>query len=242
MRTWQPIDDNLIAVGQRVLRFWLNADGKLLVTAAIIPTAQGIADGTPTAFPGTTQFNSTPLWQSADGGARWKVLPPPVLSNNLSMRNWTVQQPVEHGQAWHICADEVASDGRTTVGIVCTSDGGRTWSARPYLCVSAPCPADRSGTGGNGGETLMADGSLVFIMPDKSLHLGLYRLPAHSSQWEYLGPVNGANALFYAPTSTSGGVIWLFAGGVAVQANLSGVIGSHMASLPNVPLSTAAYP
>jgi len=232
----------LIAVGQSVIRFWLNPDGKLLVTAAIIPTTQGIADGTPTAFPGQTQYNSTPLWQSDDGGAHWNVLPPPMLSDNLSMRAWTVQQPVERGQAWHICADEMASDGRTTVGVVCTSDGGNTWAARPYLCVSAPCPAGTSSGFAGSGDTLTPDGAILMMAPDKSVHLGLYRLPAHSTQWEYLGPVNGSNAFFYAPTSASDGVIWLYAGGVAVQANLSGIIGGHLGSLPNVLLSTATFP
>ncbi len=242
LRSWRSIDDNLIAVGQSITRFWLNPDGKLLVTAAIISTTQGNADGTPTALPGQVLYNSTPLWQSADGGAHWNVLPLPILSDNLSMRAWTVQQPIEHGQAWHICVNEVTSDGKTTLGIVCTFDGGATWSARPYLCTDAPCAVGVSSGFAGFGATPAADGSLLFMAPNKASQLGLYRLPAHSTQWEYLGPVNGSNAFFYAPTSTGGGVIWLYAGGVDVEANLSGIIGGHLGSLPNVLLSTATFP
>lgn len=124
------------------------------------------------------------------------------------------------------------------MGIVCTFDGGHTWAARLYLCTSAPCSAEGYI---EFGETLAADGSVLLIAPDKSMRLGLYRLPAHSSQWEYLGSVNGSNALVYAPISTGGGVIWLYAGGGS-PSNLSGSIGSHFGSLPNVLLSTATYP
>lgn len=238
LRSWQPIDTKLIAVGQGVSWFWLNPDGELLVTAVAIPAAQ---EGTPTPLPGQVVYNSTPFWQSGDGGAHWNVLPPPILSGNVSMGAWAVQQPIEHGQSWRLCFNEMSSDSRSAMGIVCTFDGGHTWAARPYLCTSAPCSAEGPIGYIEFGETLAADGSVLLIAPDKSMRLGLYRLPAHSSQWEYLGSVNGSNALVYAPISTGGGVIWLYAGGGS-PSNLSGSIGSHLGSLPNVLLSTAIYP
>lgn len=236
LQSWRPIDTGLIALGQIVTGFWLNPDGELLVQAALAPPiARG---GTPTPLPGQVMYNNTPLWQSDDGGANWNVLPPPILSGNLSIGAMTVEQPGTNNQPWHICADEVTSGGRTVLGLVCTFDSGRTWVARPYLCTNAPCA---TGVTSGFGATFAADGSILMIAPDKAAHLGLYRLPAHSSQWEYLGSVNGSNAFFYAPTSGGGGVIWLYAGGGS-PANLSGSIGGHLGSLPNVLLSTAAFP
>jgi hypothetical protein len=85
---------------------------------------------------------------------------------------------------------------------------------------------------------LAADDSILVIASDSTYHLGFYRLPAHSSQWQYLGPVTGANAFLYAPSS-DGGVIWLYAGGTYL-AHLSGIIGGHQ-SLPGT-LSTATFP
>ena len=85
---------------------------------------------------------------------------------------------------------------------------------------------------------IASDGALLAGEPDSSYHDGLYRLPEDSSQWEYLGPVSGG---FFAPASSAGGVVWSFAGGVYME-NLSGNIGGHLGSLPNVLLSTASYP
>ncbi len=87
---------------------------------------------------------------------------------------------------------------------------------------------------------LTADNSILRISLDSASRVGLYRLPAHSNQWQYLGTVNGSSAFLYA-SSSGGGVIWLYAGGTYL-AHLSGNIGGHLASLPSVLLSTASYP
>ncbi|HEY7339234.1 MAG TPA: zf-HC2 domain-containing protein, partial [Ktedonobacterales bacterium] len=161
LRTWQPIDGALTdpVQNQGVTRFWLNPDGELLAEAT---TSTTNANGIP-----TTTGRS--LWLSDDGGAHWSAFPLPNLGgggvSNSFIGSWTVQQPTTHGQAWRLCADEMASDGRTTMGIVCTSDGGHTWTTRPYLCVSAPCLAGTSPGFAGSGDTLTADGSLLFIAP-----------------------------------------------------------------------------
>ena len=239
LRTWRPIDRQLLAMGQSVTQFWARPDGALLVTTAL-DSASFAAPLTPTATQDQPSHNGAPLWQSADGGGAWNVLLPPILSGDLSMGAITVGQPTGQ-QPWRICARETPPDGRTFVGIICTFDGGQTWSVRPYLCASAPCPAVTPIGFAGDGDTLAADNSLLIMAPDKNVRLGLYRLPAHASQWEYLGPANGSNTFFYAPAS-HGGVLWLFAGGIAVHANLSGVIGGHLGSVPTTALAAASYP
>lgn len=231
LRSWRPIDSGLVALGKSVSQVWVRPDGELLVEAATVSS-----------WLRQPSSDRTLLWRTEDSGAHWNLFLLPALGNNDGFGAMIVQQPIAGGQPWRICADTVDVSSLRPTGIVCTLDGGKTWTVRPYLCTSAPCGAMFAQGFAGLSETLTADGSLLMLASDESDHSGLYHLPAHSTQWEYLGPVNGSNASFYAPTSTSGGVIWLFAGGVAVQANLSGVIGGHMASLPSVLLSTATYP
>jgi hypothetical protein len=219
LRTWQPIDVPITRAGGEVSQFWVRPDGTIL---AMVSSSAGI------------------LQQSTDGGAHWKAIPLPTLSAGLGFGSIGVQQPTTTSQPWRICIDELTTDGpaakRSDVGVICTFDGGVTWSIRPTLCTNAPCStrAIRYLTG----FAIAPDGALLAGSPDSSYHDGLYRLPENSSQWEYLGPVSGG---FFAPTSSAGGVVWSFAGGVYIE-NLSGNIGGHLGSLPNVLLATAAYP
>jgi len=240
LQSWRPTDEQLLAQGQSVTQFWARPDGELLVMTAITQSASSTSPLTPTATLEHPPYNSTPLWQSADGGATWNILPLPRLGGYLNMGAVTVGQPTSQ-QSWRICVRETSPDGRTIMGIVCTFDGGQTWSVRPYLCASAPCPTGTSIGFAGDGDTLAADDSLLILAPNAHSQLGMYRLPAHSSQWEYLGSANGSNAFFYAPTA-HGGMLWLFAGGVTIQANLSGVIGGHLGSVPTTALAMAAYP
>jgi hypothetical protein len=219
LRTWQPIDVPITSAGGEVDQFWVRPDGTIL---AMVSSSAGM------------------LQQSTDGGAQWKAIPLPTLSAGLGLGSVGVQQPTTRSQPWRICIDELTTDGpaakRSDVGVICTFDGGVTWSIRPTLCTNAPCSTraiqnlERF--------TIAPDGALLAGAPDTSFHIGLYRLPEDSSQWEYLGPASGG---FFAPASSAGGVVWSFAGGV-YRDNLSGNIGGHLGSLPNVLLSTASYP
>ncbi len=219
LRTWQPIDVPITRAGGEVNQFWVRPDGAILAT---VSSSAGM------------------LQQSTDGGAHWKAIPLPTLSAGLGFGSIGVQQSTTASQPWHICIDEMTTDGpvekRSDVGVICTFDGGVTWSIRPTLCTNAPCSTRAIRY--LAGFAIASDGALLAGSPDSSYHDGLYRLPEDSSQWEYLGPVSGG---FFAPTSSAGGVVWSFAGGVYMD-NLSGNIGGHLGSLPNVLLSTATFP
>ncbi|HEY7343889.1 MAG TPA: zf-HC2 domain-containing protein [Ktedonobacterales bacterium] len=219
LRTWQPIDIPINSAGGGVNQFWVRPDGTIL---AMVSSSAGM------------------LQQSTDGGAHWKAVPLPTLSAGLGFGSIGVQQSTTASQPWHICIDEVTTDvpaaKRSDAGVICTFDGGVTWSIRPTLCTNAPCSTRASQY--LEWLAIASDGAILVGEPDSSDHTGLYRLPEDSSQWEYLGPVSGG---FFAPTSSAGGVVWSFAGGVYME-NLSGNIGGHLGSLPNVLLSTATYP
>ncbi len=147
-----------------------------------------------------------------------------------------VEQPAA-GQPWHICA-QYQTQPSTAASLACTFDGGRTWSARPLLCIVAPCrqisPVDTP-------SFVASDGAVIWMSgaPGSDSQLGLYRLPRGSTTWQYLGPIAGSNAFFFAPTA-NGGLLWAYAGGGGQGGQLSGSIGGHQ-SLPGV-LSTASYP
>jgi hypothetical protein len=200
-----------------VNQFWVRPDGTILAT---VSSSAGM------------------LQQSTDGGAHWKAIPLPTLSAGLGFGSIGVQQPTTTSQLWHICFDEVTTNSpvRSDAGVICTFDGGVTWSIRPTLCTNAPCSTRAIQY--LEGFAIASDGAILAGAPDSSYHAGLYRLPKDSSQWEYLGPASGG---FFAPTSSAGGVVWSFAGGVYMD-NLSGNIGGHLGSLPSVLLSTASYP
>lgn len=243
LRSWQPIDSSLVALGKSVSQFWARPDGELLVEAATTSSSSpGTGSTTPTALPtslGQPSLDRTLLWRTDDGGAHWNLFLLPALSNNDGFGALSVQQPIAGGQPWRVCADAIAYSSRLPTGIVCTLDGGKTWTVRPYLCASAPCAATPAPGFAGLSETLTADGSLLMLAPDKTSHLGLYRLPPDSSQWQYLGPMTGS--IFYI-ASAHGGALWQFAGGVYVGGFFSGDIGGHLGSLPSVLLSTASYP
>ena len=94
LRSWQPIDADLVGLGQNLLHVWVGADGKLLALIEMTPTASGTENSlTPTPTQESELTPGTSLWQSDDGGARWNALPSPVLSGNLRIERWVVQQP-----------------------------------------------------------------------------------------------------------------------------------------------------
>jgi hypothetical protein len=228
LRSWQPIDSGLVALGKSVSQFWVRPDGELLVEAATVSSSLR-----------QPSSDRTLLWRTDDSGAHWNLFRLPALGNNDGFGAMIVQQPIAGGQPWRICADNVDVSSLRPTGIVCTLDGGKTWTARPYLCASAPCGATVAQGFAGLSETLTADGSLLMLASDKTSHVGLYRLPPDSSQWQYLGPMTGS--IFYI-ASARGGILWQFAGGVYVGGFFSGDIGGHLGSLPSVLLSTATYP
>lgn len=237
LRTWQSIDQSLVGPDQMVTNFWLNPDGELMVQ--VETTSGAPASATPSNRPNTMPVRmSVALWRSTDGGAHWSPFPAPVLTSDGVEPHFTVQAPAA-GQPWHICAP-YTPQGSSSASLACTYDGGHTWSTRPLLCIAAPCASSSQATSDSGQYFLASDGAVLdmALAPGSDSQLALYRLPPNATTWQYLGPIAGSNAYFFAPTPT-GGVLWAFAGG-EYAARLSGSIGGHQA-LPGV-LATATYP
>lgn len=234
LHTWQPVDQSLVSPYQGVTNFWLSPSGELL---AEVTTWRGTPpSATPTSRLAARQKESVALWRSSDGGAHWALFPAPALSSGQTLPPFVVGQPVA-GEPWHICMQYLTQTS-AVANLACTFDGGRTWSARPLLCTAAPCgQASLAGSY----YYLASDGTVILmdLAPGSDFQFGLYRLPRGSTTWQFLGPISGSNAFFFAPTP-NGGILWAYAGGTFAEARLSGSIGGHQA-LPGV-LSTASYP
>ena len=234
LHSWQPLDQPLVGRYQGVSNFWISPSGELL---AEVTTWTGAPPSpTPVTLPVVSRSVRVVLWHSTDGGAHWEPFPAPVMTSDEALPPIVVEQPTAD-QPWHICA-QYQTQPSTAASLACTFDGGRTWSARPLLCIAAPCrqisPVDPL-------SSVASDGSVIWMSgaPGSDSLLGLYRLPRGSTTWHYLGPIAGSNAFFFAPTP-NGGLLWAYAGGGGQGGRLSGSIGGHQ-SLPGV-LATASYP
>ncbi|HEV2458782.1 MAG TPA: hypothetical protein VGS80_10495, partial [Ktedonobacterales bacterium] len=193
LRTWQPVDDQVFSPMQNVWQFWLNPAGELLAQVVTVsPTS------------GDKPQASYALWDSTDGGAHWTLFPAPALTS-VAVESSTAGAP------WRICGTHLVASDPRAYDLACTFDSGHTWSARPLLCIEAPCPT--VGPGVPSTFALAADDAVMTM--DAAPHsntLALYRLPRGSDQWQYLGPVSGSVAFQYA-TTLGGGILWAYAGG-----------------------------
>jgi hypothetical protein len=160
------------------------------------------------------------------------------------MAGFTAQASAD-GQSWLICGSSRAVE--TSEGLqamnACSTDSGETWMTRPLVRTCDSC-GDPLGDGNleAGGNTYLAgDGSLVQVAEYQTRAvLALYRLPANSSQWQYLGFMPGGDsAVMYAPTAT-GGLLWSYSGGSAIGSPLDGIIGGTGDSTGVI--YTAVYP
>jgi photosystem II stability/assembly factor-like uncharacterized protein len=129
-------------------------------------------------------------WQSTDAGQTWSRV---TLLPGDAPVDLVVQQPAGASD-WHICSPTV-----------CTTDGGRTWTALPQL---VPPLAD----GSNPGEFALA------ITPNSSLLAyttspnELYSLAPGGTRWEDLGPLpmisQADSYAAYAPAPGTTGTLW----------------------------------
>jgi hypothetical protein len=233
-RQWRPVDQALVGARQAVSNFWINPGGELLAevtteTPSATPTTSPTGPVVP--FQGTTSLS---LWRSSDGGAHWRQFSTPRIPSAALARGFVVQQP-SAGQPWQLC-EVYGMSGGGVEGLACTFDDGHTWSARPLLCVSAPCVPMYLGIQN---YALASDGYVLMmaLAPGTHSQLGIYRLPQGATTWQYLGPTAGSNAYFFAPTP-GGGILWAYAGGT-YTGRLSGIIGGQQ-MLPGV-IATATY-
>jgi hypothetical protein len=226
LHTWQPVDEPILAlVGstQYVTQFWsqVGADGQMILLAEV-------GNG--------SQPHPQTLWESADAGIHWSELPAPQL-------NFFTAQASGSDYSWYICGWLSGSDPHSINDLVtaCSMDGGKTWSARPAIRTCETCsPQSLDGTD----SYITSDGSLV--APFQYQHassFALYRLPPHSSEWQYLGqmPAGGAGAGLIYVSSASGGVLWSFYGSLGNTSDLTTVIGAGAESASRT-FFTAAEP
>jgi len=188
---WRPIDDFFTRSRLYVAAYWADpaADGLL---AEVAPMGKSIA-----ATPGGTTQPATQtgemLWLTRDDGAHWTQLPTP--STGVGEVHAV---PLGSGGAWRICG-----------GPICTTDGGRSWAARPALALPVACSDPRcpngvrvEGTVEGASATdwyLARDGSLITVEPYGPVKDGIiqpedfavYRLAADARRWESLGPLPG---------------------------------------------------
>ncbi len=232
---WTPVDQALVGAHQGVSNFWINPSGELLAevtTEAPSATPTTTSDPLGNPYSGTTSLT---LWRSSDGGAHWQQFSTPRIPSAASAQGFVVQQP-SAGQPWQLCEVYGMRGGGAPEGLDCTFDGGHTWSARPLLCVSAPCgPMDL----GLQNYAIASDGAVLMmaLAPGASSQFGIFRLPQGATTWQYLGPTSGSIAYFFAPTA-GGGILWAYAGGI-YTGRLSGTIGGHQ-MMPGV-IATAMY-
>lgn len=192
LATWQPIDQQFTAQREFVSQFWARADnGTLLAAVSPAITSRG---------PSPAQT----LWESTDGGRHWTRLSAPATP-------YFVAQAPAAGQPWHVCGygpDPSSSQGSVMLG--CSTDGGSTWTALSASILLTQCAGSACQEQAllySPTATLASDGSLLVLFNGSDL----YRLPAGSTQWQYLGSMPG-NAGLYAPTA-HGGAFWSYGGG-----------------------------
>jgi hypothetical protein len=194
MQTWLPIDQAITAAGQYVLAFWAvpSTTGVSLIAEAVAPNSA-----------------HDDLWATDSSGKRWSRVSPPTLSATVDV-SYVVQTSSTARDAWQACAVTYAGAEKVTLApLVCTSDGGQTWSQRqtPQL---------------PGGDALIPPGgaalvSIVGLARDgavlgtvtSSQSSSLYRLPLGASAWQSLGSLpERLGVPTYAP-APSDGVLWL---------------------------------
>lgn len=193
-------------------------DGALLAEVGAIPA------------PDTVQLPQW-LWESSDGGVHWGPLATPDGAATFSVR-----QP-RAGEPWRICGLSALSTPSGPRNLWCTTDGGHRWALQPGFTVPGECtgtscliPLMLSDVSmlqlaDNGDILLRAwTGVLRAGATEQLTGIGLYRLPAGSNRWQFLGPLD--TSLFYV-SSPGSGTLWGYVGDTTVGSRLAGSIGGQ---------------
>jgi hypothetical protein len=199
MRTWQPIDNAIVAAGQRVWWFALETtlgQGKLLAAAVDSSTTS------------TNAYQH--LWASNDGGAQWREMNSPATSTDdyYVIQQHTADQPAN--PPLELCAElypitTVSSPPSPPIGISCSAEPWATWQSVPLPPPSTTCAASPSPSAAWPRlQAITANGDLY--MDDGGCDDTLYRLPARSDTWQVVATAPKPKLdLNYYPTS---GVVW----------------------------------
>lgn len=141
------------------------------------------------------------LWSTPDGGAHWSQLTLPDLYAFAAYSVGYLAMISAPGKPWTICSDTIAVSGSVIGGdpLVCSHDGGKTWSRLPALTV-APSVTDSPQDLGRVGA-LASDGALLALAPG-----GFYRLASGAQQWQFLGRTPASNGPHYF--TLSGETFW----------------------------------
>jgi hypothetical protein len=175
---------------------------------------------------GASGSNQGHLYESGDLGQHWTIVPlPNILTGGLLI------SPLVAGQPWRMCATATApvppaialistpvSDMSDEGAVMCSMDGGKTWTERPNLITTfdntdkgiiIPQAAEELAVG--------ADGTIYALMmpapgPYVTLGIpgGLYRLAPQATRWQLLGlPPDDAVDTANIP---GGGMLWAING------------------------------
>jgi len=184
------------------MRTWTEIDGPILSSPAVraLPAAtQSI--WSVQVHPSTGELlvilAGFQLWDSRDGGAHWTQLAVPIQAltgQSAPDTFYPIQRiaiaPPAAGQPWHICAliQPALHHPDTPYPLVCTSDGGNTWTTRLELffswCVES-CEGIPSHPGALEPMGMLADGTMF-----GRDSVGISRLPPNAtsvSEWVQLG-------------------------------------------------------
>jgi hypothetical protein len=200
MRTWQPIDNAIVAAGQSVRWFALQLE---LGQGNLLAVADDLTDTSTTAPPRQN------LWVSVDGGTHWQEINSPGASayDYYVVQQRNADQPAN--RPLQLCAElySVSASSSTQpqpTSITCSADGGDTWQSvsLPPSTTCATSPA--SSASGPYLQAIAANGDLY--MDDGGCYDTLYRLPAGSATWQVAATAPKPNLdLTYYPAT---GVIW----------------------------------
>jgi hypothetical protein len=211
LRTWRPVDQVLAAADQQVRSFWINQGSGEILAAA-------------TSTNPTNPSDTASLWDTHDGGRTWKQLP----GASLAMGTILAQTASAAGQPWHICDlyEATSSSSGYRNYLLCSTDGGVTWSMRPainYTYSCSKCGVPGTPTTEAWPMTLVAiadDGALLatedvptgpFTVPGANNSQPtntLFRLPLGGSAWQSLGAVPSTYGNVVYSGSPGQGVLW----------------------------------
>jgi hypothetical protein len=116
MRTWAPVDADILAAGRFAYAFWLNGAGDILA----VTTNRG--------------SGQDELWLTTDQGAHWK-------SWSATHADSFIVPEGQRQRFWLACgvnSSVSSNDPPSRPGLICTLDGGKTWmpSGGPVVSLS----------------------------------------------------------------------------------------------------------